>query len=248
VVVETFNGRVTVEATSDGSVEARITRRGSGVTEEAARKDLASVFVTSEQDGGRVTLTARRLSVSSLGNNGADMDLQVPEGASVELRTSNGRVEVANVEGSVIVRTSNGPVTTRGGTDLDLDTTNGQVSVNSPSGEVRVRSSNDGIDVISASDAAVNLQTSNGTITFSGTLGHGAHSLVTSNGGITITLPGDTAFRFDGQTINGGVSTEFGELTVPDSTHITGSTGHFPRIALVARTTNGNLAVNMQRP
>jgi DUF4097 and DUF4098 domain-containing protein YvlB len=248
VVVETFNGRVTVEATARGTVEARITRRGSGVDEKAARKDLASVFVTTEQDDDRVTITARRLSVSSLGNNGADMDVQVPEDASVELRTSNGRVEVANVRGAIVVRTSNGAVTTRGGTDLDLDTTNGDVSVNSPTGTVRVRTSNGGIDVLSATDASVNLRSSNASVTFSGTLARGTHSLVTSNGGITITLPRDTAFRFDGQTINGSVRTEFTELTLPDSTHISGSAGRFPRIAIVARTTNGNLDVMTQRP
>jgi DUF4097 and DUF4098 domain-containing protein YvlB len=221
VVVDTFNGRVTVEATSNGSVEARITRRGSGVTEEAARRDLASVFVASEQDGDRVTITARRLSPTSLGNNGADIDVQVPEGASVELRTSNGRVEVANVRGAIVVRNTNGPVTTRGGTDLDLDTTNGQVSVNSPSGIVDVRTSNGGIDVLSATDATVDLQTTNEAVTFNGTLSHGSHSVSTTNAGITITLPGDTAFRFDGQTTNGSVRTE---------------------------TTNGNLDVMTRRP
>jgi DUF4097 and DUF4098 domain-containing protein YvlB len=139
-------------------------------------------------------------------------------------------------------------VTTRGGTDLDLDTTNGDVSVNSPTGTVRVRTSNGGIDVLSASEASVNLRASNASVTFNGTLERGAHSLVTTNGSITITLPRDTAFRFDGQTINGSVRTEFTELTVPDSTHISGSTGRFPRIAIVVRTTNGNLDVMTQRP
>ena len=72
-------------------------------------------------------------------------------------------------------------------------------------------------------DATVSLRTSDDSVTFNGSLRHGAHSLVTTNGAITITLPGDTAFRFDGQTINGSVRTEFTELTMPASTRITGS-------------------------
>jgi DUF4097 and DUF4098 domain-containing protein YvlB len=247
VVVETFNGRISVTSASAGVVEARVTRRGSGTSQEAAERDLANVRVDFELVGNRVTITARRVNQQTLGNSGADVEVLVPADSSVELRTSNGRVESANVSGSVIVRTSNGAVTTRGGSELDLDTTNGQISVNNPGGRLGIRTSNGSIDISSAKDVAVTAQTSNAPITFSGTLAPGQHAFATSNEDIAITLPGDTGFAFDGQTSNGLVRTEFTELTVTD-TSITGSTGTDPQISIVARTSNGDLTVSTQRP
>ena len=248
VVIETFNGRISVQAASDGAVEARVTRRGSGTSDDLAKRDLANVRVDFERVGDRITITARRIDQQQvLGNSGADVEVTLPAGSSVELRTSNGRVESSNVEGSVLVRTSNGPITTRGGSDLDLDTTNGQISVNNPEGRLQLRTSNGGIDILAAEKVAISAQTSNSPITFSGTLGAGSHTFSTSNGDISITLPGDAAFEFDGQTSNGSVRTEFVDLKVTD-TSISGHSGEDPELTIVARTSNGDLAVMTQKP
>ena len=256
VIVETFNGRISIQAASDGVVEARVIRRGSGTSTAAAQADLANVAVDFERigngvSGDRITITARRVdNEQTLGNSGADVEVSVPALSSVELRTSNGRVESANVEGSVLVRTSNGPITTRGGVDLDLDTTNGQISVNNPEGRLRLRTSNGGIDILAAELASVSAQTSNDPINFSGTLAPGVHTFATSNGDIAISLPGDAAFSFDGQTSNGVVRTEFLDLETPTDTSISGHTGKLatPPIAITARTSNGDLLVLTQRP
>lgn len=256
VIVETFNGRISIQTASDGVVEARVIRRGSGTSSKAAQADLANVTVDFERSGDgvsgdRITITARRVdNEQTLGNSGADVEVSVPPLASVELRTSNGRVESANVEGSVLVRTSNGPITTRGGVDLDLDTTNGQISVNNPEGRLRLRTSNGGIDILAAEQVVISAQTSNDPINFSGTLARGAHSFATTNGDIAITLPGDSTFSFDGQTSNGVVRTEFLDLDTPTDTSISGHTGKLasPPITITARTSNGDLAVMTQRP
>jgi len=251
IIVETFNGRISVQVAADAAVEARVTRRGSGTSTAAAQRDLANVVVDFTRFGDAITISARRVdNAQTIGNSGADVEVTVPAAASVELRTSNGRVESANVEGTVTVRTSNGPITTRGGTDLDLDTTNGQISVNNPEGRLQLRTSNGSIDILAADAAIVDAETSNDPITFSGTLAPGAHTFATSNGDIGITLPGDAAFAFDGQTSNGSVRTEFVELRTPSDTSITGHTGEdtTPAVAIVARTSNGDLAVMTQRP
>lgn len=251
VIVETFNGRILVTVAADGVVDARVTRRGSGISTAAAQRDLENVAVTYERGpGDRLSITARRIgNHQTLGNSGADVEVTVPARSSVELRTSNGRVESANVEGSVVVRTSNGPVITRGGRDVDLDTTNGQISVSNPEGRVSLRTSNGGIDILAAEDVTITAQTSNDPITFSGTLAPGVHRFATSNGHIALTLPGDASFTFDGQTSNGAVRTEFVDLEVTDSS-ISGRTGEdpTPAVAIIARTSNGDLAVMTQKP
>ncbi|MFN8619465.1 MAG: DUF4097 family beta strand repeat-containing protein [Chloroflexota bacterium] len=250
VIVESFNGRISVVSGSDGTVEARVNKRGSGTSSDTAKDDLANVIVDFDQVGDRITITARRADPGRiLGNSGADVDVTVPAASSVELRTQNGRVEAANVEGKILVRTSNGPITTRGGKDLDLDTTNGQIAVNNPSGRLSLRTSNGGIDILAAKEVSVVAETSNDPITFSGTLAPGPHSFTTRNGDIDLTLPGDAAFTFDGQTSNGSVRTEFGDLVVSD-TSILGHTGKdpTPEVTVIARTSNGDLAVMTQKP
>jgi hypothetical protein len=250
VIVETFNGRIGVTVAGDGVVEARVVRRGSGTSTAAAKRDLDNVEVDFDQVGDTIRIEARRDDRDqTIGNSGADVEVTVPAASSVELRTSNGRVETANVDGSIVVRTSNGTITTRGGRFLDLDTTNGDISANGPSGRVIARTSNGGIDILAAKDAVVTAATSNGPILFSGTLAPGAHSFDTSNDGIDLTLPGDAAFQFEGETSNGSVRTEFLDLKPTDTT-LTGHTGDDPTplISITAHTSNGDLAVMTQKP
>lgn len=250
IIVVTFNGRISVTVAGDGNVEARVRSRGSGTSSAAAKRDLDNVDVQMTQLGDVIRIEARRIDdVQTLGNSGADVDVTVPAASSVELRTANGRVESANVEGKVIVRTSNGSITTRGGRDVDLDTSNGQISANAPSGRVVLRTINGSIDILAADEATVTATTSNDPITFSGTLAPGSHLFETSNGGIALTLPGDAAFQFDGQTSNGSVRTDFGDLQLTD-TSLSGYTGDDPTplVSIVARTRNGDLAVMTQKP
>lgn len=250
VIVTTFNGRIGVTVAGDGVVEARVVRRGSGTSSAAAKRDLDNVEVDFTQVGDTIRIEARRDDTDqTLGNSGADVEVTVPAGSSVELRTSNARVESANVEGSVLVRTSNGSITTRGGRTLDLDTTNGAISANAPTGRIIARTSNGGIDILAAEDAVVTAATSNAPISFSGTLGPGAHTFDTSNDDIDLVLPGDAAFQLEGQTSNGSVRTEFLDLRPTDTT-LSGHTGDDPTplISIVARTSNGDLAVMTQKP
>lgn len=247
IVVETFNGRIGVQGHTDPVVEVRITRRGSGTSEAEAERDLGNIRIEAEEAPGRLTLSAQRVDPRQVGTSGADLELLVPVDVSVELRSSNGRIEVANVGGSVVVRTSNAAITTRGGTDLDLDTTNGAIAMNGPSGRLTVRASNGAVDIADAHDASVRATTSNGRMTFSGTLAPGSHAFTTTNGDLSLAFPGDAAVTIDGQTTNGPVRTDFAELAVGE-TGLAGETAPGAQASVVARTTNGTLEVMARRP
>ncbi len=248
VIVDTFNGRITVNSTNETVVTIRVSSRGSGTDEADAQRDLAQVGVEVVQVGDRVIVTARRTDDPiALGDSGADVELLVPPAARLQLRTSNGRVEVANVDGSILARTSNGAITTRGGRDLDLDTSNGSVSVNNPGGRLKVRTSNGSLDINAATDSVVTAETSNAPLTFSGSLGPGSHAFTTSNAKLSLTLPGDASFTIEGSTSNAGVYTEFPRLQVSDTT-IRGTTGISSVTVVRATTSNGDLTIQQQRP
>ena len=248
VVVDTFNGRITVTAGVESSVDVRVTSRGSGSDQKEAEADLANVASSVTTEGDRVTITARRTDQPvSLGDSGADVEISVPPESSLQLRTSNGRIEAANTSGTILARASNGAITTRGGRGLDLDTTNGPVSVNLAQGTVKVRTSNGTLDIVAAQDALVAAETSNATLTFSGSLAPGSNTFVTTNANLTLTLPGDAAFTIDGSTNNGRVQTDFPKLEVSD-TAIRGTAGISSVTNISATTSNGDLAVMQQRP
>jgi hypothetical protein len=248
VVVDTFNGRISAIAAGSDVVEIRVNSRGSGSDQAEAERDLAQVVVDISQVGDRVTITARRKdSPPALGDSGADVELYVPPDARLELRTSNERIEATNVTGTVIARTSNGAIITRGGDDLDLDTSNGNVSVNGPNGDLVVRTSNAGLDINAAREVTVTAETSNAPLTFSGSLAPGTHTLRTSNANVSLTLPGDAAFTIAGSTSNGSVRTDFPRLVIEDTT-IRGTTGVSSVTVIHASTSNGDLAVMQQRP
>jgi hypothetical protein len=248
VVVDTFNGRITVTAGGERDIDVRVTSRGSGSDQKEAEQDLAKVAVTVTSTADRVTVTARRTDQPvSLGDSGADVEIAVPPESSLQLRTSNGRIEAANTSGTILARASNGAITTRGGRDLDLDTSNGPVSVNLAKGKLRVRTSNGSLDINAAQDAQVTAETSNATLTFSGSLAPGSNTFATSNANMTLTFPGDAAFTIDGATNNGRAQTDFPRLEVSD-TAIRGTAGISSVTVIKAATSNGDLAVMQQRP
>jgi hypothetical protein len=250
VRVETLNGRISVNSGGDGEVIATVTSRGSGTSQDAAQADLAKIDVDFDQEGVEVTITAHRTDrPAALGNSGAHVEVTVPRGSSLDLRTSNGRIEAANVSGTIRAFTSNGSITTRGGNGLDLDTTNAPISINNPIGPIEARTSNGPLDVIGATDALVTAQTTNATLTFSGSLEPGDHRFQTSDGDLTVSLPGDEVFRIEGSTSNGSVYTDFSpdDLTVNNTT-ISGRTGFFRVANVQAMTTNGDLRVMQIRP
>lgn len=249
VVVDTFNGRISAIAGGENQVDIRVNSRGSGSDQAEADQDLARVTVDITQVADRITITARRTGeLGAQGDSGADVEVFVPPAARLELRTSNAGIEATNVTGTIIARTSNGPITTRGGRGLDLDTTNGAVSVNGPTGELSVRTSNDGLDINNARDVRVDAETSNAPLTFSGSLAPGTHSLETSNGSLSLSLPGDAAFTIAGSTSNARVQTDFPRLVADTATTIRGTTGISSVTVIRATTSNGDLAVMQQRP
>ncbi len=246
ISVETFNGRISVVTGSDTMIDARIVKRGSGTSQAEAERDLRQLVIDVVEDPGRVTIAVRRADAPvSLGNIGADIELAVPIDSSLELRTSNGRIESANVRGSIVARSSNSGVTIRDGTDVDAETSNGPLTVNAASGELKLRTSNGALDIIGAQDALVTAETMNGPITFSGTPAPGAHAFRTTNAPINLALPVDAEFTMIGHTSNATIRTAFPTLLVLEDS-ITGRVGDDPEVAIRADTSNGDLTVTSQ--
>jgi hypothetical protein len=215
LVVDSFNGWITVSTGSDNAIQVHATLR---------RADKIDYQVN--QDGNTVSVEARQRERTTGRSPGADIEVAAPSSTKVELRTSNGTVEVRGMEESGTVRTSNGKVVVeyvKG--DWDAETSNGSV-------------------VVSAFRGTIALETSNGSIAFSGELMPGSRNeMRTSNGSVTVTLQGTPSVRLDATTSNGTVSSKLPIMaTSAGDNHLAGTIGG-GEAELTIHTSNGSVTV-----
>ncbi len=232
VVVETFNGRIDVIALGEGTVEAQVTRRASGLTPDAADEALENIDVEMGQEGDRVVVRARLLDRGLFNRGGgAAVTVQVPRRTALELRTSNGPVAVTGETG-----------------DVTADSSNGRVEVKGGRGRLRLSTSNGGIDVASE-EALLELHTSNGGITFTGALAAGPHTCRTSNGPVRLKLPAASNFGFEARTSNGRVSCDFPVTRTggKGDKRLEGTVGEVSSVFLSLRTSNGSIRIDQDR-
>jgi RNA polymerase sigma factor (sigma-70 family) len=249
VVVETFNGPIEVTARPQGGVAAKVTKSVQAISEEAAKEDLKNVDVQMTQDGDTVRITAKSEGQHPTTNRAAAVELQVPPGATLELKTSNGKVAISAPTGDAKVRTSNGQIEVKGTKgNLDLKTSNGAINADGTAGTLALRTSNGRISVKST-QASVTAHTSNGSIHFTGALADGDHSFHTSNGSIDLTLPSNARFRVDAHTTHGKATSQF-QIKDGDGTKKTslkGTVGDNPATTIKLHTTNGNIELRPQK-
>jgi DUF4097 and DUF4098 domain-containing protein YvlB len=230
VVVETFNGSITVVGSDGDNVEAAVTKRGEGPDESVARHCLANIDVSLRQEGEVIYVTARLEHSTRRGHAQASVTIRVPSRAAVELETDNGPVRIRDLRHTVTTRVANGKIEVRGGSGLrvDLTTTNGDVEISGASGATVTRA-----------------ESANGSVRFHGSLGDGSHSFHSGNGGIELVLPASSSFVIDAVSGNGLATSDFGvvESRGRHRGRLSGIVGDQPRTDIKARTTNGSIRI-----
>lgn len=93
---------------------------------------------------------------------------------------------------------------------VEIETVNGRVEVSGVAGTLRATTVNGRVEVAGAR-GDVEARTVNGSVEADlDSVPEGSrHHLATTNGSITLRLPGDVAGDFEAQTVNGGISTDF---------------------------------------
>lgn len=245
VIVETFNGNIDVTTDPDPTVKAEVIKRASGSDDDEAEENLDYVEVTMTQDGTTIHISAKMTEHRFIGNYGAAVVLQVPANTVLDVKTSNGKINVAGPTKDVVAQSSNGGIQVKGakGT-VNLNTSNGSIQVNGGSGKLDLKTSNGSITVDS-SRAEIDASTSNGSIQFSGELADGDHTFHSSNGRITLNLPSNAQFRIDAKTSNAPIKTDFDIDSSKGSSkrHLKGQVGDKPKASLKLHTSNGSIQI-----
>ncbi len=247
VRVEMFNGSIEIRAGAPGRVAATVTTIGAGGSKAEAEADRAKIQVTldADADGTIVLRAVYGPRPGSPNNRAARAVVDVPPGATLDLRTSNGGVTSTGVGGAIAVKTSNGPVNLRGAVaGATVRTSNNSVEIEGGA-RLDVETSNAAV-ILHGTDATVRVQTSNGSITFDGTLSGDEQSLETSNENIDLLLPVGASFSVDATTSN-AVARVDGFAILP--TGATGRDGLEGTVGeggptIILRTSNGPITIS----
>jgi len=279
LVVEVSGARVNVVGTSGSQVDivyTRIVGAGSPADEEQI---LAEHTVTMEQSGNTISIIERGQDsnggglgsfIGSLlrGRVGVhkqyELTVEVPRQFKLDLRTSGGRIDVGEIEGSVQVRTSGGRITLHHiAGNVDGRTSGGGIDLDSVEGYVTVRTSGGGIDSVNT-HGSLSLRTSGGSISIDEHQGNvdgrtsggsiratlvsqpeGDSTLTTSGGSISVIVPADIAANIDASTSGGSVRSDLpvtvqGEM---DRNRLVGKlNGGGPELRL--HTSGGSIRIN----
>lgn len=247
VVELVADGRVTVSGTSASSVDVVRTQRG------------GFAMPTYEVDEREDRLVVRNRCTWWFGTCSGSLDVDLPAGTQVVVRTSNGEVRATGVAGPLDLQTSDGRIeVVRADGDVTLRSSNGAILVNDVEGSLAARTSDGRIDVddvrgdvevvtsnggvqVGRVDGDARVRTSDGRIDVAG-IG-GSLQAVTSNGGVTVQdVRGDAAVRssdggLDVAAVQGNVE------AVTSNGHVT-VLGTGEPVALTISTSNGQQVVD----
>ena len=219
VVVSGDNGYIIVKSATDGTLR---------VQDTLSNPDDLEYETTKEGDTVSVEAKEKKRGIFNFGQRpGADIEITAPSNTRVELRTSNGRVEVFGMHRSGTLRTSNGKIVIEDVIgDFDIATTNGGVT-------------------IALARGTFNVETVNGRIEFDGELAPGGDNrMKTVNGSVVIKLQGTPSVKLDASSGNASVTTRLPILTTSsgDKRHLAGTIGAGDA-DLFVRTSNGSVTI-----
>lgn len=226
LAVETLNGSITVTGWDREEVDISGTRYAS--TKEALEALKIDIVPTAEavrirtvrpsgwrgSMGASYTIRApRRVVIERAVSSNGSIEIDQIQG-NVRLETSNGRIRAAGVDGEIDAATSNGSIElSECAGPAILKTSNGRIQADGVRAPLEATTSNARIEarLLEASGSLpVKLRTSNGAIQL--TLEKPPATdvvLSTSNGSITVRAPASLAAKVKAATSNGQISTGF---------------------------------------
>ena len=214
--ITTENGKIDIDTGVDGEVHVHAKIRGVDVIDYEV-----------SQEGNKIIVEADINRSGTFSNVGVDITITTPVVSDLDLNTSNGRIDVDRIEGTCLIRTSNGEISLediKG--DVDAKTSNGRINIDQLEGTAKLRTSNGEID-LEDMVGEVDASTSNGAISFEGSLIAGSDNrLESSNGRIEVELWAPISINLDASTSNGDIDCEVPILaTTTKDDHLVGTIG-----------------------
>lgn len=172
VEVINVNGRIDVTPSTGNTVEIVALKTARGASPEAARETLERIQIVEAATADALRIETRLPRGGGFLTRGGEVryTVKVPRASHLQVRTTNGGIEVSGVEGRVDAETTNGAIRARGvGGPIEASTTNGGVEValtRVADGGVKLDCTNGGIrlELPSSARATISARVTNGGI------------------------------------------------------------------------------------
>lgn len=217
LVVDNFAGDIIVRVSDENVIEVRATKK----VRRQADLERISVSMEATEDGVRIETSRSAIETS---NVSVDLDIQVPAGTTIDVKSGAGRVEISGVSGNMKIRTGAGDVVVRdAGGEVEATTGAGSVEVSGGTGRVE-------------------LNTGAGTVSYKGSP-RGDYRLETGAGSIQITLPSDASVELDLTTGIGDIDVAFEVQGQVSRREVKGMIGSGEQATIRAHTGTGSIDV-----
>lgn len=225
------NGAITVAGTDAGqcNITATLTTRGHTVAE--AEELSGKIELRLEESGGGLAFRIDK--PSSIKDNRIDvkLDVTIPVETDLVLETTNGNIDVRNIEGDLKAETVNGNAIGRGVFGkVNISTVNGQIKCSEISGDVRLSTVNGSVRAVYSDESK----------------GASNIDISTVNGSINLEVPDGISAKVDASVLNGSINSSI-PVTVKGKIgkrHLKGTVGSGQgRGLLRLRTVNGSVNI-----
>lgn len=264
---ETKNGKIQVEPVLEDKITVVATYRISVLDEDQAKHIRERYKLKTQVTNGQYRVEVEPSSTNWM-NVGIDFTIFVPRDIAIDVKTTNGTVEIEGVDEILQVRTSNGSIivrdskgqravikTTNGRVEvqhftgkMDIDTTNGRVHVENFTGTLEIDTSNGGVE-INRMTGGLRVETSNGKIFVKNGTPTDDWELETTNSSIEVELTQSGSYRYNFATRNGKINASNPPFVdASDRKDRVQGSINGGEIELDFSTTNGNITVHVREP
>jgi Putative adhesin/Domain of unknown function (DUF5668) len=147
VVIDTDKGDIAVHAGEGNDLKVKATVSGSGSSESAADEEMRNVNILVEKAGNTYHIHPVHQEGSG-GRVGVDLDVSLPKGVSLEVKTNHGDIDVSGIAGSAAAHSGRGDLELRDmGSDVTADTEKGDTEISDIAGNVKISGRGNDLDL-----------------------------------------------------------------------------------------------------
>lgn len=218
LVLNTFDGAIELHSWDKNEIEVEIEKRAMEQTL------LDEIKVDAQQQGDKITIKVtgpsrmehRGVTIGVNISPTARLRVAVPRNININATSGDGSIRAEAIEGRLVLSTTDGSVTgTRLGGDIQIRSGDGTIRLDHATGKIDLETT-DGSIGIEAQPTVLRMRTGDGSIRANiepDTKMTDNWELTTSDGNVTVTLPGQFSAELDAETSDGSVRANHPLLT-----------------------------------
>ena len=212
IVLDTFDGAIEIHSWDKNEIEVEVEKRA---MEQVL---LDEIKIDAQQQGDKIVLKVtgparadrRGVTIGMHISPTARLRVAVPRSANINATSGDGSIRAEAIDGRIVLHTTDGSVSaTRLGGDIQIRSGDGTIRIDNSTGKLDLET-DDGSIGVEAKPSVLRLRTGDGSVRVTvqpDTVMGDNWDITTSDGSVTVTLPGLFNAELDAETSDGAVRT-----------------------------------------